>query len=180
MESVLAITAINYLNDFASALPVPRAIASVDDKPGLYSIFVNDPKSLPKPFSLMLIERRTHLLYVGRAKDSLSVRLINQELRHKRAATFFRAIGALLGFRPESGSLRGKANQNNYRFSNRDTAAIKAWMENHLLVRWFAIDIAVEPTVIQQLRPLLNTTHNPDCCVELAELRDLCRRIACQ
>lgn len=179
---VLATNASQYLSDFAAALPVPKAADLVDDKPGLYAILVDDPKSLPDPFSSMLIRRGTRLLYVGRARGSLSIRLVEQELRHKRAATFFRGIGAILGFRPQPGSLRGKANQRNYRFSNTDTAKIVDWMQKHLLVRWLAMDVAdlveVEPTVICELRPLLNTTH-PECCAELAELRDQCRRIAC-
>jgi hypothetical protein len=50
-------------------------------------------------------------------------------------------------------------------------------------VRWRRMPVAdvveVEPKVIRELRPLLNTTHNPECCAELADLRELCRRIAC-
>jgi hypothetical protein len=183
-SATLAAKAARYLGDFAAALPVPKAIGLVDDKPGLYAIFINDPKSLPQPFSSMLIRHGARLLYVGRARDSLSVRLVDQELRHKRAATFFRGVGAILGFRPQPGSLRDKANQRNYRFSKSHTGQIIDWMEKHLLVRWLPMEVTdlltVEPTVIHELRPLLNTTHNPDRCDELAELRELCRRIACQ
>jgi hypothetical protein len=180
----LATKAAEALSDFTAALPVPTAIRLVDDQPGLYAIFVDDPKSLSEPFASKLIRRGSHLLYVGRAKDSLSARLIDQELRHKRAATFFRSIGAILGFRPQMGSLRDKTNQRNYRFSKSDTSQIVTWVDKHLLVSWLPMDIAdlaqIEPEVIHDLRPLLNTTHNPDCCAELARLRDLCRRIACQ
>jgi hypothetical protein len=80
--------------------------------------------------------------------------------------------------------LRGRANQKNYRFSTSDTVQIVAWIEKHLLVRWLAMEIAdllcAEPVVIHELRPLLNTTHNPECSSELAELRKLCRCVACQ
>ncbi|HEY8749954.1 MAG TPA: hypothetical protein VIM11_18365 [Tepidisphaeraceae bacterium] len=184
MPHELAKQTAQFLSDFAVAVPVSKAIGLVDNGPGLYAIFVDNPKSLPEPFTSMLIRRGTNLLYVGRARDSLSVRLIDQELRHKRPATFFRGIGAILGFRPEPGSLRGKANQNNYRFAKTDTAQIIDWMGVHLLVRWLAMEVPdlvnIEPMVIHDLRPLLNTKHNPDCCRELADLRELCRRIACQ
>src|SRR5205814_7359543 len=115
MLPTLATNTVKYLSGFAAALPVANVIGLVDNKPGLYAIFIDDAKSLPEPFCSMLIRRGTRLLYMGRARKSLSVRLIDQELRHKRAATFFRGIGAILGLRPQRGSLRGKANQNNYR-----------------------------------------------------------------
>jgi hypothetical protein len=184
MSNALGIATARYLSDSAVALPVPKAMEQVDDAPGLYSIFIDHPKSLPEPFASMLIHRDTHLLYVGRARDSLSARLIDQELRHKRAATFFRGIGAVLGFRPPCRSLRGKANRRNYRFSKSDTAQVVRWIDKHLLVRWLRMPVAdlveVEPTVIHNLRPLLNTTHNPDRCGALADLRELCRRVACR
>src|SRR5689334_19554692 len=110
-SSPLATEAAHFLSNFAAAIPVPRAEKVVDDRPGLYAIFVDHPSSLPEPFASQLTTRNSRLLYVGRARDSLLVRLISQELRHKRAATFFRGMGAILGFRPQAGSLRGKANQ---------------------------------------------------------------------
>src|SRR5438067_10031233 len=55
--------AAQYLGDFSAAIAVPNAISVVDDKPGLYAIFIGDPKSLPEPFSSMLIRRGTRLLY---------------------------------------------------------------------------------------------------------------------
>jgi hypothetical protein len=173
-----------YLDAASLAVSVHEAESRVAGSPGLYSIFVDDAKSLPEPFCTCLRGRGTQLLYVGRAKDSLLERLVRQELRHQKAATFFRGIGAVLGYRPPLGSLRSKRNKNNYRFSIGDTAAISSWVRAHLRVRWIELPLAdvlkAEPTVIANLKPLLNTTHNPLRSPELATLREICRRIACE
>jgi len=184
MADLSAANATEALDDFAAALRVPKAIHLVDRKPGLYSIFIDDPKLITECFSSRLIQRKTNLLYVGSAKDSLYRRLIEQELRHKRPATFFRSIGAVLGFRPAPGSLAGKSNKANFRFSKSDTEQIIRWIDAHLLVRWLPIAfdelVSVEPMVIRELRPLFNARENPDTCKELADLRKLCRKIACR
>ena len=174
---------IAFLSSEKDALHVQSAILKVDRKPGLYSIFVDDATSLPDPFRSLLVSGGNRLLYIGRARDSLYQRLIEEELRHKKAATFFRGIGALLGFSPPSGSLREKKNKKNYKFSTADSAKIIAWNEQHLLVRWLALEaeqvVQVEAVVIHALRPLMNTIHNPNCRPELAALRAECRRVAC-
>lgn len=174
---------IAFLSLEKDALRVQSAILKVDRKPGLYSIFVDDATSLPDPFRSLLISSGNRLLYIGRVRDSLYQRLIEEELRHRRAATFFRGIGAVLGFLPLSGSLRENKNKKNYRFSSEDSAKIIAWNERHLRVRWLGLDVeqllGVEPVVIRTLRPLMNTVHNPNRRPELADLRAECRRVAC-
>jgi hypothetical protein len=103
------------------------------------------------------------LLYIGQAKDSLRKRLVEQELQHRSAATFFRNLGALLGFRPTPGALVDMGNQNNYRFSKSDTAEIVAWITSHLRVSW--VELArerlkpVETAAVKKHRPLINTQH---------------------
>jgi hypothetical protein len=170
------------LSDPARAVSIPVAAGSIKPEPGLYSIFVDDPAVLPDPFRSRLTAAKTRLLYVGLASDSLRERLIEQDLRHKRPATFFRGLGAALGYRPKPGSLRDKANKSNYKFERPDTTRIIAWMEQHLTVSWLALKradaVALEPSVIASLCPVFNTTHNRTCCPELAELRAECRRIA--
>jgi hypothetical protein len=113
------------------AVTIPIAARKIDCQPGLYSIFINDPTTLPEPFRSRLIVKRTQLLYVGMASGSLYERLIEQELRHKKAATFFRGMGAAQSYRPVRGSLRDKANKRNYRFSPADSKQIIAgWSKN--------------------------------------------------
>jgi hypothetical protein len=72
-------------------------------------------------------------------------------------------------------------NQNNYKFSVADTAAIMRWIDAHLSVSWAEAKPAlkgIEASLIRIHRPILNTTHNPACVPELAALRAECRRIA--
>ena len=153
----------------------------VPPTPGYYTIFVDDGAALPSPYGDLLLERTTSLIYVGIATVSLYGRLVEQDLQHRRASTFFRGIGSVLGYRPLPGSLVGKANQNNYRFSAADTAEIIEWINGHLTVNWAEADPALETTeasLIRTYRPILNTKHNPDRVSQLAALRDECRGIA--
>jgi hypothetical protein len=150
--------------------------------PGFYSIIVDDPMNLPEPFGSILSKRGTPLLYIGVASKSLQERLVTQDLRHKRPSTFFRGIGAILGFRPPRGSLIGKGNQNNYRFDRADTEEIIAWIDKHASVRYIEVDTSQHPKAealaISQHRPLVNKHHNPQALSVLEDLREECRRIA--
>lgn len=166
----------------APLVPAPQAMSVAPAAPGLYAIFVESAASLPAPFSSILAERKTTLIYIGKAGDSLRRRLCEEELRHKRRATFFRSLGAVLGYRPVPGSLAGRKNGKNYTFSPADTTAISAWIDAHLAVRWVALPKAeaeaYERRLIPQLRPLLNLKDNPARLPELEALREECRRIA--
>lgn len=96
--------------------------------------------------------------------------------------TFFRSLGAVLGYRPPAGSLAGAKHQRNYRFSPQDTAAIIAWIDAHLRVRWLTLPkVAAEPygpQLIAQLRPPLNLKGNPDGLPALRAARKECQGIA--
>lgn len=170
--------------ELMAAGPVSRAAEASDrvpNRPGYYAIFVDDALSLPNPYRDILRARETRLIYIGIATKSLCERLVDQDLRHRSPATFFRAIGAILGYRPAKGSLVGKKNQNNYRFVAADTAAIIRWIDGHLSVSWSVAEPAMESTetaLIQVHRPLLNTAKNPEPLTALASLRDEYRRIA--
>ena len=130
------------------------------------------------------MERGGQLVYVGKAGDDLYGRLIEQDLRHRRPSTFFRGLGAVLGYRPPAGSLRGKKNQSNYKFSATDTQSIIDWIDTHLSVNCVVLAAGTpeqhEPKIIRELTPLLNSKHNPKALRQLAELREECRRIACR
>lgn len=164
----------------AAAAVVPRL-------PGIYAIFVNDPNKLPNPFrkEQLLREKkfgRSLPIYIGISDNDVHGRLLGSDLGGKRASTFFRAIGAILGFRPPAGSLREKKNQNNYKFSPEDAAKIVEWNAKNLVVSVVQLDANLLPhvefAVIQTLSPILNTTHNPSPMPELAALRTQCREIA--
>lgn len=83
---------------------------TIESKEGYYSIWITNTKKLPTVFHNELVRRKTNLLYIGIASGSLLKRLYLQELQHRNPATFFRSIGAVLGYRPEPGSLAGKKN----------------------------------------------------------------------
>lgn len=165
----------------------PPILASVGERevpgtPGIYGIFVDAPGSLPDWISGYLNERGNRLLYVGKAGDSLLRRLVAQDLRGDGHSTFFRGLGAVLGFTPAPGSLIGHRNQNNYVFSPPDTARIVRWINTHLQVSWVELALdepeAHEAAVIAALRPPFNDRYNPDRLEGLRLLRAECRRIA--
>jgi hypothetical protein len=142
---------------------------------------MDDPRALPSPFCDLLAQRGTRVISIGIATVSVYKRLVEQDVRHQQPSTFFRGIGSILGYRPPPGSLVGKANQNNYKFSPADTAEIIEWIEEHLLVNWVEAKPALatmEKSLIPAHAPIMNTTHNPDPVAELAALRLECRTIA--
>ena len=173
---------IKQLSSTARLVPAEEVESAVPCRSGLYAIFVDRADSLPSPFSEYLKQRGTRMIYLGKASGNLQTRLVKQDLRHKQASTFFRGIGALLGYVPPTGSLRRHKNQTNYKFSPADTQLIIGWINRHLSLRCVAMtraDVELsEALAISALRPLLNWTHNPDRLQELHDLREACRRIA--
>ncbi|WP_413250213.1 GIY-YIG nuclease family protein [Sinomonas flava] len=162
-----------------------RRVGSIDplvpNAPGIYAIRVIAATVLPEPFRSHALGRGDRLVYVGQAKTSLRKRLVDQELRARGHGTFFRTMGAALGYRPPRGSLVGMANQRNYRFSPSDTARIIAWMDANLEASWIETSDAIhvtEQTLIKDLRPLLNLQSNPAALWELKAARDECQAIA--
>lgn len=153
----------------------------VPNLPGLYCIRIKEPNNIPKPFSNILINRKHNILYIGIASQSLMKRFLNQELRAKGHGTFFRSIGAILGYRPEKGSLLTKANKKNYKFKTEHESEIINWINNNLKVNWVTFQgnfESIETGIIQKHLPLLNIAKNPLPLKELSELRAECVRIA--
>lgn len=161
-----------------------QAEKSLSCWPGIYAMFLDSPDSLPEPFAGIQERQPDKPIYIGKASSSIQKRCHDQDLRHKSAATFFRTIGAVLGYTPPRGSLVKAKNKNNYKFSPADTAKIIQWLDEHVTVS--AIEISpeeiktVEPALIRNVMPLLNTQCNPQALPELAELRARCRAIAVQ
>lgn len=153
----------------------------VPDQPGLYAIRIVNPSVLNAPFDQILVERNHNIIYTGIASQSLKKRFLGQELRAGGHGTFFRSMGAVLGFRPEPGSLVGKKNKNNYTFSSKDEQSIISWINKNLLVNWVTMESdldAIEYDLIKEHLPLLNIAGNPGALDELKALREECKLIA--
>ncbi|TVR36942.1 MAG: hypothetical protein EA392_13950 [Cryomorphaceae bacterium] len=163
-----------------------RAVSEIDtmvpDSPGMYCIRIRDRNVLPIPFSQQLDGRGHNIMYIGIASRSLHRRMLGQELRARGHGTFFRSMGALLGYTPPAGSLIGKRNQRNYRFSKTDETLIIEWMNRHLTVHWVTMQSGwdeLETSLIAQHRPLVNLAKNPSPLPQLSELRRRCVDVAC-
>ena len=153
----------------------------VPSMPGLYCIRINDPVKLPKTFSSELNKRGHNIIYIGQASQSLKTRFLNQELRAKGHGTFFRSIGAVLGYMPLKGSLINKKNKRNYKFTPSDEAKIILWINDNLLINWIEHNnniSMVESDLIFKYNPLLNLDGNPLAMDELRILRRECVRVA--
>lgn len=162
-----------------------KSVSTIDtlvpDYSGLYCIRINEPNKLPKPFNSHLKDRKHDIIYVGVATQSLSKRFLNQELRANGHGTFFRSIGAVLGYRPEKGSLMSKKNKRNYTFKESDELKIIEWINHNLKVNWVEYDGSLEELETELIRnhlPLFNIAKNPSALNELKELRAECVRIA--
>ena len=146
--------------------------------PGIYCIKLKETTSLPASYDHIPENR---IIYIGISKSSLCDRLWEQELNHHKAATFFRSIGAALGYRPEKGSLFGKTT-NNYKFNDEDTNEIRKWMRDSLIVNWVKLSEdkleKVENILIRKYRPIFNIKNNPDKNPDLENARKECLRIA--
>jgi len=162
-----------------------KSAHSIDDivphNSGLYCIRITNINNLPKPFNTFLTERQHNIIYIGIASQSLNRRFLNQELRANGHGTFFRSIGAVLGYRPLKGSLVSKANKRNYKFLPADEQKIIKWINDNLIVNWidFSGDFEIlETELINKHRPLINLAKNPSALQELLDLRKLCVQIA--
>lgn len=147
----------------------------IPDVPGLYCIKLRKGIApLPSKYGKV---RDDGIIYIGKASASLRKRLWDQELNHKSAATFFRSIGAMLGYLPPKGSLYGKATRN-YKFSEQDTEAIRKWMRQSLFINRIPLapklQKRVEESLIIKYQPLVNIEHNPTASTALQADRQRC------
>jgi hypothetical protein len=153
----------------------------VPDRPGVYAIRIKDPKKLPGSFAAELVSRSHDLIYIGIASKSLKRRMLGQELRAKGHGTFFRSLGAVLGYTPPEGLLRTKKNKRNYSFSQQNERSIIEWINENLLVNWIERGEGfdeLETMLIRDEKPLLNLAKNPLALTELSNLRATCVAIA--
>ncbi len=153
----------------------------VPNSPGIYCIRIKNIDALPKPFNTELSKRGHNIIYIGVASQSLNKRMLNQELRAKGHGTFFRSLGAVLGFRPPFNSLADKKNKRNYKFSLTDEAKIIEWINENLLVNWIEQASGLEEgetALILEYKPLLNIAKNPYALIYISLLRKECVEIA--
>lgn len=161
--------------------PASSVDSLIPDRPGLYCIRINEIHALPKPFDTHLKERNHNIIYIGIASQSLRKRFLNQELRANGHGTFFRSIGAVLGYKPAKGSLINKSNKRNYTFTSADENNIINWINRHLLVNWVEFDgnhETIESELIKSHLPLINLAKNPAALEYLSDLRAECVKIA--
>lgn len=72
---------------------------------GVYAIRLRGGATFPEPFLSIRNGHDMRLIYIGQAeKQTLQKRLLGNELRARGNGTFFRSIGAVLGYRPPFGS----------------------------------------------------------------------------
>ncbi|WP_313377350.1 GIY-YIG nuclease family protein [Chishuiella sp.] len=147
---------------------------------GVYAIKIKDISVFPKQLREEMENQDSIIIYIGKASRSLKKRL-EEECRGKRHGTFFRGIGALMNLKPPKGSLIGKSNNNNYKFSKSDSIKIVEWMNENLLFSYLKEEKNIEfieRDLIKHFKPILNTTHNPKKSKYLAILRKECRNFA--
>lgn len=153
----------------------------IPDLPGIYVIKIRDIKKLPQVFRKVLQERKHNIMYIGISTNSLRDRFWGNELHAKGHGTFFRSLGAVLGYLPEAGSLKERKNKRNYKFSKHDSAEIIGWIEDNLEVNFVAHSDNLEEmerSLIAQNLPLLNLDKNPAKLDELVRLRRRCEAVA--
>lgn len=149
-------------------------------KKGFYCIRLKEKSKLPSKYQAILDTRKHRIIYIGKAEKSIKQRL-EQELEHKSPGTFFRSIGCVLGYSPMKGHLIGKVNQNNFKFSKRDTKEIVNWLKENTEVSAIAYEgnfNLVEGKLIEKYTPLLNIDKNPLKLKELIDDRKRCKDIA--
>lgn len=160
----------------------PEKLNSIDglDNTGLYILRLKKNRKFPNRYQEVLKGRTHQIIYIGKAENSTLKKRLNQELRAKGHGTFFRSLGAVLGYRPPNGSLRNFRNQNNYKFNAADERKIITWIKENLELNWIAYnqDFSIEKGLILKYYPLLNQTHNPFKLSILAEDKASCRTIA--
>lgn len=153
----------------------------IPDEKGLYCIRLTSNSILPERYQLELNNRKSKLIYIGKAeKKSLRERFLNEELRAKGHGTFFRSVGAMLGFNPLIGSLKNRRNKNNYRFSKNDEFRIIDWINNNLEASWMKFEnlFIIEKYLIKMHKPLLNIKSNPIPFRVLVKDRNRCKVLA--
>jgi hypothetical protein len=159
---------------FERSIPVFGAETLLPDSPGKYAFFVENVDRLPELFAREALTRPfPRLIYIGKADVSLAARVWHEECQHRRPGTFFRSVGAMLGFRSPKGG-------RNYEFASGDKQFVIGWIAKNLRVAWdtngpVGSQFDGEQALIKRFAPLLNLQGNPRKFAELSRLRAICR-----
>ncbi len=173
--------------DIENALIINEKFCSIKDlnqnilnSTGFYCIRLKKNSRLPDRYQSILNQRKNKLIYIGKAEGQTLRERLAQELELKSPGTFFRSIGCVLKYFPIKGHLKGKSNQNNFKFSTEDKSEIIEWLRNNveLSISKYTGDFNIESKLIGKYCPLLNDTHNPMKLQELKDDKDRCRKIA--
>jgi hypothetical protein len=157
-----------------NAILVGLADAALPARPGKYAFHVKSLDLLPVIFREAAADRsRPTLLYIGKADVSLHERVWFQECQHRRPGTFFRSVGAMLGFRSPTG-------RRNYEFAPNDKLSVIDWIAKNLTIGWTTDSVegshrTSEGALIHKYAPLLNIQNNPQKIPELLKMRAICR-----
>lgn len=169
-------------------IPLSRAKDDVTSTAGFYAIYIVSTEFLPDLFKEELEKRNEdcefkNLLYLGKANKTnarnLRIRLVKEALMGG-THTFFRGLGAILGYKPPFGQLRNKSNNINYRFSSDDKRKIVEYIEQHIHIRWYESCVSshvlddLETNLIERLMPLMNIDKSPSPFQPFTDLRDRC------
>ncbi len=174
-------------NDIESSLITNgafRSIGNLDNyvlnSTGFYCIRLKAGSTLPNRYQRILNERVHKLIYIGKAEGQTLKERLKQELELKGPGTFFRSIGCVLEYDPIKGHLKGKKNQNNFKFSIEDKNRIIEWLKENIEISITKHEgnFDVESKIIRKYCPLLNDSHNPMSLSELKEDKQRCRIIA--
>ena len=164
-------------NNFKDILQLDNRVL---DKKGFYCIRLKEKSKLPNRYQSIFKEREYKFIYIGKAEKTLRQRL-EQELENKSPGTFFRSIGCVLAYSPMKGHLIGKANQDNFKFSEEDTSKIISWLKENIevsIVEYEGNFDLIEGKLISKYTPLLNIDKNPSKLQELIDDRKRCKNIA--
>lgn len=147
---------------------------------GFYCIRLKVNSKLPDRYQNILDKRKHKFLYIGKAEGQTLRDRLAQELELKSPGTFFRSIGCVLNYLPIKGHLKGKLNQNNFKFSKTNKSEIIEWLKENveLSIANYNGDFKIESDLIEKYNPLLNDTHNPLKLQELRDDKDKCRKFA--
>jgi hypothetical protein len=178
----------NLLDDISTAIPAREAEKEVTAAKGLYFIMVKDITILPQEIQnhQTAITLNEHVIYIGKAANNdggLRQRLALQDLQHKGGpSTFFRSIGAVLGYRPTQNPSANNKNHN-YRFSLQDTENIREWINSNLYVKFIEIPDnlidSLERGLIKSFKPCCNIFGNPKRCQYVVGQRKICMKHWC-
>lgn len=164
----------NYKFNFKNLSEVK--VNDIPDEAGIYAFRLIDENSLPAPFNQIISSKENNFFYIGQASKSILERMYHQELNGKKHGTFFRSLGAVLGFLPPKGSLINRDTRN-YKFSKEDSEKIIKWISENLEIAYFLCNENIdniESELIANYKPLLNIKGNPDALPELSKLRNNC------